>query len=305
VSARPDFFIVGAPKSGTTAMFEYLAAHPEVFTPARKEPTHFADDLDTGTRADSNYFTRDLADYLGLFAGSSGEKRVGEGSVWYLYSEVAAERIKKFAPHARIIVMLRDPVEMAYSLHAQRLASGAEDISSFEEALAAEAERAEGRRIPRTAFVVRGLLYREVVRYADQVRRYLDAFGRDRVLVLFFEEFAAEPGAAYRQVCEFLDIDPSYAPSFERVNQNTVVRSSMVRDLVRFHPRVPRLKALGPLRRRWRLLRRSLLRANQKVAPRRPLAPALRQRLAAELTPDVEDLGGLVDRDLVTYWSLR
>jgi Sulfotransferase family len=285
-------------------MFDYLSVHPDVFTPQRKEPSYFAADLDTGTRGDSRYFTRDRDDYLALFDEGGSAKRVGEGSVWYLYSEVAAAKIKEFAPQARIIVMLRNPVEMAYSLHAQRLVSGAEDIGSFEEALATEGERAEGRRIPRTAFVVKGLLYRQVVRYAAQVRRYFEVFGRDQVLVLFFEDFTADPAAAYRQVCEFLEIDPSHVPSFERVNQNTVVRSSLVRDLVRFHPRVPRWKVLEPLRRRLRAHKRALLKANQKVASRQTLPPALRKRLEAEFIPDVEELGRLVGRDLVDYWKV-
>jgi hypothetical protein len=304
MSAAPNFFIVGAPKCGTTAMFDYLAAHPDVFMSRRKEPTFFARDLDDGTRADSRYFTRDLADYLSLFAGWSGEQRIGEGSVWYLYSEIAAREIKRFAPDARIIVMLRNPVEMMYSLHAQRLASGAEDVDSFEEALALEHQRAEGKRLPRNAFVGRGLLYRDVTRYANQVRRYIDVFGRGQVLVLLFEEFAADPGAAYRQVCDFLGIDPSFVPAFDRINQNTVVRSRLLRNVLRFHPRLFGWNTPGAPRRWWRRLRRALLRVNQRAVARQPLDPRLRDCLADEIAPDVEDLGWLLGRDLVAYWNL-
>jgi hypothetical protein len=304
MSAVPNFFIIGAPKCGTTAMFDYLSAHPDVFMSRRKEPTYFARDLDEGTHADSRYFRRDLPEYLGQFADWSGQPRIGEGSVWYLYSQVAAREIKAFAPDARIVVMLRNPVEMAYSLHAQRLASGAEDVESFEEALAIEQERAEGKRIPRNAFVVKGLLYRDVARYANQVRRYLDVFGSDQVLVLLFEEFATNPAAAYRQVCEFLGVDASFVPAFDRVNQNTVVRSPLLRNLLRFHLRSPDWKPPGPLRKWWRRVRSSLLRVNERAVARKPLDPQLRDRLAAELAPDAEDLGRLLDRDLVAYWNL-
>jgi hypothetical protein len=305
MGARPDFFIVGAPKCGTTAMFDYLAAHPEVFTPRRKEPTHFAPDLDSGTRGDDRYFTRDRDAYLALFADQDGEKRVGEGSVWYLYSKVAAAEIKEFAPDARIVIMLRDPVEMVYSLHAQRLVSGAEGIESFAAALAAEPERAEGRRIPRNAFVVPGLLYREVVRYTDQVRRYLDAFGRDRVLILIYDDFAADPAAAYRQVCEFLEVDTAFAPSFERINTNTVVRSPLVRSVLRFKPAMPDWSGLAPLRKRWRALRRRILKANQRAVARPPLDAELRATLTEETRPDVESLGELVGRDLTALWRRK
>jgi hypothetical protein len=304
MAASPNFFIVGAPKCGTTALYDYLAAHPDVFMSRRKELTFFPRDLDEGTPADDGYFTRDLATYLGWFAEWNGEKRIGEGSVWSLYSEVAAQGIKEFSPQARIIMMLRNPVEMAYSLHAQRLASGAETVDSFTEALALEGQRAEGKRIPRNAFVVKGLQYREVARYADQVRRYLDEFGRDQVLILFFEDFTADPAGAYRQVCQFLDIDASFAPQFERVNANTVVRSRLLRNALRFKPRLPGSRDPGALRRHWRRLRRRLLEANERTVAREPLDSSLRASLADELRPDVEKLGGLIDRDLVAYWNL-
>jgi hypothetical protein len=304
VSAAPNFFLVGAPKCGTTAMFNYLAAHPDVFMPRTKEPKFFAPDLDEGTRADERSFIRDLDEYLALFSDWRGERRVGEGSVWYLYSSVAAQEIKRFAPEARIIIMLRDPVETMYSLHAQRLVSGAEDLRSFDEALRAQEDRANGKRLPKYAFVVKGLLYRDVVQYASQVERYFDTFGRDRVLVLIFEEFAADPAYAYRQVCQFLEIDPTFVPTFERVNPSTVVRSRLVRDVLRFHPalignRLP----VGPVRRNWRRLKRALLAVNETPQARPPLDPLLRAELAQRLASDVARLGRLLDRDLVAFWN--
>ncbi len=105
MSIIPNFFLVGAPKCGTTAMFEYLAKHPDVFMPVRKEPMFFARDLDQATSADARYFTRDRERYLALFSGWRGERRIGEGSPWYLYSESAAREIKAFAPEALIMIM--------------------------------------------------------------------------------------------------------------------------------------------------------------------------------------------------------
>src|ERR1043166_4244119 len=128
---RPDFFIVGAPKSGTTAMHTYLAQHPEVFL-ARKEVHFFGSDLDLQNDI------RDLSTYLELFAAATNELRVGESSVWYLYSRDAAKEIKQFSAASRIIIQLRNPVDMIYSLHSQLLYSGAEDIADFESALRAE-----------------------------------------------------------------------------------------------------------------------------------------------------------------------
>ena len=305
-SRWPDFFIVGAPKSGTTAMYEYLRVHPAVFMPTKKEPHYFARDLDCGTYGDSFYFVRDEARYLGLFAPAAPEQRVGEASVWYLYSSAAAGAIAEKAPGARIVAMLRNPVEMLHSLHAQRLASGAEEIRDFAEALAAEPERRLGRRIPRQTFNQKGLWYREVVRYGDQVERYFRAFGRERVLVLIYEEFAADPAGAYARVCAHLGVDAAVRPEFRVVNPNTVARIAWLRDFLRQPPpgalafarRLGRSPLGGVARRAVRDTKAWLQRPERRV----PLDPALRARLVAELSAEVERTGFLLGRDLSGLW---
>src|SRR3989339_415720 len=135
---KPDFFIVGAPKSGTTAMCTYLKQHPEIFMPEKKESHFFGTDLN------SPRFIRDKKIYLSLFSKAKDERRVGESSVWYLYSKKAASEIKEFSPSASIIIMLRNPVDMLYSQHSQFLYNGNEDIACFEEALNAEQDRRRG-----------------------------------------------------------------------------------------------------------------------------------------------------------------
>src|SRR5882672_1680365 len=112
---KPDCFIVGAPRCGTTAMYTYLGQHPEIFMSARKEPHFFGTDLS------SPALVRDEQQYLSLFAKAQNEKRAGEASVFYLYSQRAAREIHAFCPSARIIIMLRNPVEMMYSLHSRHL----------------------------------------------------------------------------------------------------------------------------------------------------------------------------------------
>ncbi|RLG08342.1 MAG: sulfotransferase, partial [Thaumarchaeota archaeon] len=107
---KPNFFIVGAPKCGTHAMYTFLKAHPEIFMPERKEFQYFATDLVRGTQ-----YELSEEEYLSYFRIAKDEKRLGEASTWYLYSKKAASNIKKFNPHAKIIVMLRHPIEMMYS----------------------------------------------------------------------------------------------------------------------------------------------------------------------------------------------
>src|SRR5882757_7658017 len=140
---KPDFFIVGAPKCGTTALYRCLEAHPEIFVPERKELHHFGTDLYSPT------YVRQLDEYLSLFAAAGDAKRVGEASVWYLFSKRAATEINAFNPQASVIIMLRNPVEMLHSLHSQHLYNGTEEISDFATALNAEGDRKMGRCLPK------------------------------------------------------------------------------------------------------------------------------------------------------------
>ncbi|MBA2377600.1 MAG: sulfotransferase, partial [Rubrobacter sp.] len=214
----PDFFIVGAPRCGTTFMYEYLSRHPQIFMSPAKEPQYFATDLDSGSYLDSLTFLRDRNRYLSLFEGAQPGQLTGEGSTWYLYSREAARNIKAANAEARIIIMLRDPVEMLYSLHGRRVYGGSEDLLNFGDALAAEEDRKRGLRMPARARNIQALFYRDVGRYTEQVQRYLDTFGQEQVQVIIFEEFRADPATAYRETLEFLGVDPTVVPDFEVVN---------------------------------------------------------------------------------------
>ncbi len=141
---RPDVFIVGAPKCGTSAMAHYLAGHPEIFM-ARKEMHFFGSDLRFGTQ----FYRRDQAAYLEEYKSWNGQTHAAEASVWYLFSKRAAEEIHAFNPEARIIILLREPAEMLYSLYYQFRFDGNEYLPSFEEALRAEGERVAGRSVGR------------------------------------------------------------------------------------------------------------------------------------------------------------
>ncbi|MGQ9662575.1 MAG: sulfotransferase domain-containing protein [Kiritimatiellia bacterium] len=130
----PNFLIVGAPKAGTTSLFDYLGQHPEVYTPPVKEPCFFSSGLPA--------FTHDLAEYEALFAGQTTQTAIGEASTTYLYDPDAARRIHDLLPEARIIIMLRNPAERAYSEWAYNALQLACEPLSFEAALEAEEERA-------------------------------------------------------------------------------------------------------------------------------------------------------------------
>lgn len=305
---RPDFFIPGAPKSGTSSMYEYLRQHPEIYFPSLKEPRYFATDQDSGFARDGAFFVRTEEEYLALYRGVRAERRIGDASVQYLSSRAAPDRIRAFSPDARFIVMLRDPVEMAHALHGQRLAGGGEDIEDFEAALEAEEERRQGRRLPRVPFHIHGLLYREVARYGEQLERWFGVFPRDRFLIILFEEFLADIPATYRQTLEFLDVDPTFRPeTFDVVNPARRARSTALQNLLRSPTKHRLAKRFlpDPVVAGLRPLLRPLYRMNAKVQPRGELSPELRGRLEQEFAPDVERLSGLLDRDLASLWFRR
>lgn len=286
-------------------MYEYLAQHPAVFMSVRKEPRYFSPDLDSGSDLDGRWFTRDLSDYLANFRGARDETIIGESSVGYLQSTESAGLINEFAPGARILIMLRDPVDMIQARHRQRVWSQREDITDLGEAIAAEPDRKAGRRVPRGATHIKGYQYRQACTMAPQLRRYLDVFGADRVRVVLLEDMADDPLGVYRGVLEFLGVDPGFVPPRMGVlNRSKVPRNSWLRRL--FHP-------LRGVRRRLKLvlptavqraiaLPLRLRRLNVRQTPRAPLPRELEEELTRYFAPDVAALSKLLGRDLAARW---
>jgi hypothetical protein len=301
----PDFFMVGAPKSGTTAMTEYLRRHPDVFMPV-KELHFFGSDLSFKPPM-ANFHTHprspeETDKYLDFFESSGNVKRVGESSVFYLYSTKAARELKEMSPSAKIIIMLRNPVDMLYSLHSQYLYDGNEDIAEFDQALQAEEARKKGMKIPPSAHFPAGLYYTEVVRYAEQVERYLDAFGGTDVKVIIFDDFNLDTAGVYRELLDFLGLNGAFQPSFEIINPNKKVRSKVLAGFLKTPP--DPLKQVGVrifLRGAHRSLKRGLQDLNTRVTQRPAMDTQLRQALVRRFSPEVRRLGRLLHRDL-TIW---
>jgi sulfotransferase family protein len=295
---KPNFFIVGAPRCGTTALYSYLRQHPDVFMPEHKEPHFFNADMMSGGAI------RNEEQYLNLFAAAKGKKCIGEASVYYLSSKIAPHAIKEFSPAAKIIVMVREPVEVMYALHANQLSAWAEDVWDFETALSLEEDRRCGRCLPRgNNSDPHKLYYRETVSYARHLKSYLDVFGSENVLVIIYDDFKRDTANVFRRTCSFLGINPDIQIEFPVVWSNPAFRSPA---LARFVQRPPRL-----LRGLARMLLPSSVRChlvgsvwvwNLTRTPRPPMPEELRKRLIAELAPQVRELSALIGRDL-SCWS--
>jgi hypothetical protein len=201
----PNFFIVGAANSGTTSLYRYLKQHPDVFMPALKEPHYFAQVNPSREQRYLRTIIRDEAAYLRLFRKAEGYKAIGEASPSYLWEANAAERIQRVIPDAKIIILLRDPVERAYSHYLMDVREGLQNLS-FGDALHRDWNRTDkGWSVSQ--------LYIELGLYAQQVRRYVEVFGPDQTLILMFEDLsnsALNGKSVVADVLRFLDL--SVAP---------------------------------------------------------------------------------------------
>lgn len=292
--SRPNFFIVGAPKCGTSAMNSYLRQHPDIFMPEIKELHFFGNDLNRGS---ASRYTED--EYQMLFQSSDSFKRIGESSVLYLYSKQAPYEIYDFSPEAKIIIMLRSPVDMLFSLHAELLFLGHEEITNFTQALEAEPERRAGRMLPESTLIREMLYYSEMAQFSEHVSRYFNIFGRDNVHVVLFDDFNRDVAETYRGVLEFLGVDKSFQPLFTRVNARKQPHSLALSRLLANPPsllrRIVRASFGRPLRHR---IATYLLHLNAKPVPHIGQKPELLQSLRRELQVDIDQLCELIGRDL-------
>ena len=301
---KPNLFVIGAAKSGTTSLSEYLRGHPQIYISPLKEPAFFAPDVPSPYNTGPHRF--DMERYLGLFDGATTETRIGEASTHYLFSREAPKSIHELQPESWIVAVLRNPPDMAHAMHGQRVTNGSEPILDFEDALAADASP-DGGGPERLAMIRTSGTYRERASYAQQLERWLAVFPRDRLHIMLFDDLVADTPTEFRKLLEFLDVDPTYRPTFDVRNASyrwasgwkALISSEPVRWTR--HELLPKLlgedgtaRVARAINRRARIFRRS--------TPRPALSPEVRRRLEADFTDDVTRLSAILDRDLVSLW---
>jgi len=307
----PDFFIVGHAKTGTTALYQMLRRHPEIFMPELKEPLYFATDLRMRfQRPSAGALPTQLEDYLALFAGAAPGQLAGEASSSYLWSHDAARLIAALQPKAKIIAILREPAAFVRSLHLQLLQNHIESEKDLRKALALEPARREGKRIPRRSTRPQALFYSERVKYVEQLRRYEALFAPEQMLVLIYDDFRHHNEATVRRVLRFLEVDDTVAIETAEANPTVLMRSQQLDELVHrfsvgrgpFSRAVKHaVKSLVPPR----LRREALQRAQQQVVlgPAPPADAALLGELRRRYREEVVALSEHLGRDLVAEWG--
>lgn len=294
----PEFFIVGAPKCGTTALWTYLSEHPSIFMSRIKEPNFFSSDL-PGLMKVGRY-----DEYLDLFKGAPKGATIGEASIWYLFSEIAVRRVMQLRADAKVVAILRKPSDAARSFHAQRLRGLREDIPDFEEAWQAQEERAGGKRLPKICPEPRALQYGPIYRFLPQIQRLFDTVPERQRHIIIFEEFFADPREHYPALLEFLGVSNDHRREFPVVNPAQAIRSRALVHLTEPNALLPE-RLLAPLRWIAHALgarpRGFLSRLNSTEAASKPNSAAFEQQLRKYFADDIAKLEILLKRSLAAW----
>jgi hypothetical protein len=296
----PNFFILSAGKAGTTALYECLKQHPEIYMCPVKEPHFFAWEGEPpifpgpAGSIPRAVWVWQPRDYLLLFAPVTTQRAIGEASTGYLYSPLTARRIHKSLPQSRLIAVLRQPAERAYSSFQFNVQCNLEPAHTFAEALAHEEARRQAGWYPALFYKIHGY-------YHAQLSVYYELFPREQIKVYLYEDWKNTPQVLLRDLFRFLEVDENFAPEIRRNNVTLLPKSRRLHKAT--HPaRIEQVTPFlpGPVRRvTISALRRIDGRFN--LAPPPPLDPEIRARLTADYREDILKLQDLIGRDL-SHW---
>ncbi len=291
----PNLYLVGAPKCGTTSMAYYLGQHPEIFAPLLKEPTFFGSDLMTRAQR----ITKE--NYLQLYDEWATERYALDATTSYLASKAAPGDIFECAPEAKILVMVRNPVEAAYSLYWQNRFDMVEDLPTFEQSLKAEMDRANSGEIPQISNLDRKL-YSRVFSFTSNIQNYLKMFSPENVRVIVLDDLRKDSNNCLHNVCDFLEISKQIDFSMERKNPSKRPISSLVARFSINPPHILKtaIRAVFPYKSRL-ATRNAVIRANTREEPYPPMRTETRRELVARFSPEVDRLSVLLKRDF-SYW---
>jgi hypothetical protein len=228
----PNFFVIGATKSGTTSVYEWLKQHPQIYMSPRKEPNFFASEggefvVKPGVRKSKYPVIKDIEDYRALFQDVSNESAIGEATVGYLFNPRTPERLRLYVPDARLIAILRDPVDRAISHYRMMVRGGDEPIADFVQALDEEEHRI------RSNWDAFSWSYKGVGLYYVQLKRYFDLFERSQIRVYLYEDLKSDPISLIQDIFRFLQVDYRFTPDLgSKHNQGYVPRNEVARILL-------------------------------------------------------------------------
>jgi hypothetical protein len=298
---KPNFFIAGAPRCGTTALYKYLSEHPQIFMSEVKELNYFAFDYPNVQKIHCS----SIDAYQKLFSKANNRHlAVGEASPFYLFSSMAFQNIYAFNPDAKIILTLRNPIDFVHSFHQLNLSLLREDVEDLEKAWDLQPVRAKGERVPLSCREPELIAYGELGKFGKYVKHLYDVFPREQVKIIVLEELAATPGKIYEEVLNFIQVPSDGRVDFLPVNTNFQNRSQLMAKF--FHPPQPiydrfmkSISLFGPdFMKSVTLFYNKVEGLNVTHIKRKPMSPEFQRRLSAYFHEDILQLQDIIGRDL-------
>lgn len=300
---KPNFFIIGAPKCGTTALASYLSEHENIFMSDPKEPHFLADDFPHYKNS-----LPDLQSYEGLFSSAKDDNvlAIGEASVWYLYSEQAVQNIKAYSPSAKLIIMFRKPSDVMRSLHKQLLWTLDEDESDLDLALEKMSSRERGENLPEKCREPKFLQYLKVVHFGQQLEKVYSHFPREQVKVIFFDDFLQDAHLVYSQTLAFLGLEDDGRSEFPKINERKKNKSKILADFTHRPPRllVSLIRAVKSVLgiRRFGIMGKIRKINSESIAKTDRDQFFFSQEISAMLNADIDKLEMITNHDL-SHWK--
>ncbi len=292
-SKKTNFFILGAPKCGTTSMYHWLKQHSEIYFSEIKETHFFATDLHPNKRA-----IKKIEDYLDLYRDTKHNHKVlGDASVFYLYSEEAVSNILKYNSESKYLVMLRNPIDMVVSLHAQYLHTGNEIYEDFEKAWNLKDERVKGTGVTKITEDPQLLNYGEVCSLGKQVKRLLKTVEEDKVKFILLDDLKKNPKEILKELFQFLEIGNEKI-DLEVKNRVTARKSKNLHRFIKYINRYKKDLGIGKLNTGFGKLTSRL---NTKKGSKFVLEGDLKRDVIIKFESDVNLLMDLLNEDL-THW---
>ncbi len=290
----PNFFIIGAIKSGTTTLTNYLIRHPQVFMPGIWEFNYLCSEL--------NWLKKRTAqndeEYLSHFSKAKGKKVIGEKSVLYLYSKIAAQKIKELNPNVKLICILRKPTDLLWSLFKYNITNFEEDVLDFEKALSLEEERIKGNLIPNTATFAENLFYRKLIDFKSQLEYYYSLFDKNQILVLSYNDLKEDSEKVYREILDFLDLEYYPLPEQKAYNKGGEIQLHYLRKFLAGLPSIKKVWNKTPDSFRSSLKKIFLLFGGKQPQKLEKMDENLRLRLEKETQPIVDYVEKLTGKKL-------
>ncbi|PZD73251.1 hypothetical protein C1752_02324 [Acaryochloris thomasi RCC1774] len=290
----PNFIIIGPAKCGTTSLCHYLGQHPEIYISPAKEPRFFAPEFyatppNSLVRKGARRKQMGLQEYKSLFRGVTTEKAIGEASTEYMFFPKSPNRIKELIPQAKLITVLRNPCDRAFSAYCYQRRDGAENLT-FKEALEEEEKRSKEDWRP-------GWRYKEAGFYYEQISRYSELFSPQQLKIFLYEELNQNPLDTLKNIFKFLEVDSGFVPDLSRKNVSSVPQNLLINKMLVPSSPISFLKPYLPDQ--WKIILRNIREKNRKSKP--DLPDDLRETLVKTYEEDILRLQEYIQKDLSSW----